>query len=179
MKYPRSVLIGVLAVLIALDCAGCAALQRKFTRKKKETQPSVYYELEKYTKEPNEVIYKKHYIFWKTWQEELINKMNEQNNKMNIRCATEAMTNLEDMRRLLKEEKAKEMEPYIAEIRDIKKEFENRLITVSRKNRIKSLLEKRYRKIKRDFSYKKIGNYILADEIPAGDAASDEPVQEK
>ncbi|PIU42166.1 MAG: hypothetical protein COS99_01755 [Candidatus Omnitrophica bacterium CG07_land_8_20_14_0_80_42_15] len=160
----RELFIILIAIFFIFESTGCETIQKKFVRKNKETKPiEKYYELEKYSREPSDVVYKRHYIYWKTWQEELINRISEDNYKKNMRCSSEIVSNLEDMQRYLVKEKAKELEPYINKMRDIAKELDNRLLGFAKKNQIKSMLEKTYREIKREFSYAKVGNYIVAD----------------
>jgi len=162
----RKILVIILIILIGLEVTGCGPLKKKFTRKKKKgTPPPVYYELEKYSKESNAVLYKRHYIYWKTWQEELINKMGDKYKK-DIRYADGIISNLRDMRRLLVKEKGDELAVFIDEMKKIKEKLNDRSLRGANKIRIKSTLEKRYRKIKREFSYTKVEDYILEDVKP-------------
>lgn len=162
----RKILVIILVVLIGLEVTGCGPLKKKFTRKKKkEIPPPVYYELEKYSREPNIVLYKRHYIYWKTWQEELINKIGDKYKK-DIRYADGIISNLQDMRRLLVKEKGDELAVFIDEMKKIKTMLNDRSLRGANKIRIKNTLEKRYRKIKREFSYTKVEDYVLEDVKP-------------
>jgi len=167
IKKIKMLLTIVLVVLLAFEVTGCGPLKKKFTRKKKEAAPPpVYFELEKYSKEPNAVLYRRHYIYWKTWQEELINKI-AQGYKKDMRCSLEIISNLRDMKRLLVEEKADELQAYIEQMQEIKETLDERYITIAIKKRAKHKLERMYRAIKREFSFKSVKDYILADSIPS------------
>jgi hypothetical protein len=160
-------LIGiVLVITFMVTVCGCAALKKKFTRKKKPQKPTVYYDLEKYAKEPNAVLYKRHYVYWKTWQEELINKLSENNYKKNARCTQGIISNLNDMKRYLSAEKAEALQPFIDEMQGLEKELSGKYISMGRQTRLHNLLEKRYRRIKREFSYTKVKDDIVPDTRP-------------
>jgi len=175
----RKILVIILIVLIGLEVTGCGPLKRKFTRKKKKgTPPPVYYELEKYSREPNMVLYKRHYIYWKTWQEELINKIGDKHKK-DIRYADGIISNLQDMRRLLAKEKGHELTVFIDEMKKIKEKLNDRSLRGANKIRIKNTLEKRYRKIKREFSYTKVADYVLKDVKPSEAPPPEEKSAEK
>jgi hypothetical protein len=170
MVMLRKLIGTILAIALITNLCGCAALKRKFTRKKKHVKPAVYYDLEKYAKEPNAILYKRHYVYWKTWQEELINKLSEKNFKKNISCAQGIISNLEDMKRYLVTEKAENLQPYIDEMRALQKELSGKYIGMGRQTRLRNLLEKRYRRIKREFSYTKVKDYIVPDTIPTAES---------
>ncbi len=156
--------VAVLIIFLISEAVGCGPMANKFTRKKKEKEaPPVYYELEKYTRDSNLVIYKRHYLYWKTWQEELINKLGGNRSK-DIRCIEEAISNLRDMKKVLKPEKAEGLEVHIGEMEGLKEKISAKFITLATKNRLVSVLEKKYREIKMDFSPKKVNDFILPDE---------------
>ena len=48
---PRKLIGTILAIALVTNLCGCAALKRKFTRKKKASKLTVYYALENYAKE--------------------------------------------------------------------------------------------------------------------------------
>jgi len=160
----KRIYIAILTILLVFELSGCAAFKKKFTRKKKPREPeTVYYELEEYAREPNAVLYKRHYIFWKTWQDELINKMGE-NHKKDMRCAGEIINSLQDMQRFLLREKAEELAPYIDEMEGIRQQLSDRYIATASRKRLKRILQARYRQIRRAFPYKKVKDFILDDQ---------------
>ena len=64
--------LGFLIFSFAAGITGCAALKKKFTRKKKERKTPVYYQVRKYDIKPSMELYEKHYIFWVNWHKNLV-----------------------------------------------------------------------------------------------------------
>src|SRR3989338_3612583 len=106
------------AVLI-LPMAGCASVQKKFTRKKKEPKhvaATIYFEEGPHQKKYSNVYYyKTHYTLWKTWHEDLI-KVIGGNRKKIARCAEESLSHLTQMRNCLVPEKQKALDPLVKEM---------------------------------------------------------------
>ena len=144
----------VIVILCISVAAGCAGMQRKFTRKKKEeskTLPIVTtYD---YAKEQRvDELYKKRFLFWKSWQGELIDRMND-TYKKRIECYDELMQNLLEMQKYLNDEKYKELEAFITEIKSVDPDVKKIDLTNSEKYRIAQVLEKTKRRIDKRFSY--------------------------
>lgn len=160
----KRIYIVILAILLVFELSGCAVLKKKFTRKKKPLEvETVYYELEEYSREPNGVLYKRYYTFWRTWQAELINKMGE-NPKKDMRCAGEIINSLQSMQRFLLREKADELAPYIDEMEGVRQQLSDRNIATTSRKRLKRILEIRYRQMGNVFSYRKVKDFILPDQ---------------
>ncbi len=140
---------------------GCDAFVRKFTRKPKiqefpETEmilaPEEYQEM---ALSPAQQ-YQQDFLFWKTWQDELIVSLQEERSqKKQVDCLQQAIRNLENLRPLLKEELGEVLERYI--------EQEKRLLdSISRDvygrdtSRNMSSAERIKRNILRDLAYGKI-----------------------
>ena len=70
------------------------------------------------------------------------------------------VSNLQDMKRYLNEEKAAELEPYIRQMEKIKSDVSGRHISIAAERRAKRKSEEIYRKIMREFSYKKVKDCI-------------------
>jgi len=149
----------ILVIVFALGITGCEAFRKKFVRKKKQERVQVYYEPEKYEKDPAEALYKKHYIYWKTLHEDLANNIGETPVKVS-RSAEGVVSNLRDMKRYLNEEKAAELETYIQKMVKIKSDLSRRHISIAGERITKRKLEEIYRKIRREFSYKKVKDCI-------------------
>ena len=77
MKYTK--LKWVVVIVLCLCIAGCAGFQRKFARKKKEeTRQLPIVTTYDYAKERRvDELYKKRFLFWKSWQGELIDRMGD------------------------------------------------------------------------------------------------------
>ena len=89
----RLLSLAVISVLL-LSLSGCAALKKKFTRKKKKTETPVFYHVRKYDVKPSIDLYEKHYIFWINWHRELVMELGE-NFKSDTRSIQELRSNLE------------------------------------------------------------------------------------
>ncbi|MGE4357949.1 MAG: hypothetical protein AB7E08_05300 [Candidatus Omnitrophota bacterium] len=103
----------ILFILVVL-LAGCASFRRKFVRereKEKKPQPVVYFK--EYTKDTSyDDLYKKHFLFWKYWEMELINALEEDNYKKQLTCIQQAISNLKDLETYLVSDKQKEVATY-------------------------------------------------------------------
>ena len=144
---------GVIIVL-CISIVGCAGVQRKFTRKKKdEAKPLAIVTTYDYPIEQRvDELYKKRFLFWKSWQGELIYRMDE-TYKKRAECYDELMQNLLEMQKYLNDEKYKELADFIAEIKSVGPAVKEIDLTKSEKYRITQLLEKTKRLIDKRFSY--------------------------
>ncbi len=67
---------------------------------------------------PNDVLYRQYFYYWKSWNDELVASLAEREpNKKIAFAAEQTLNNLVKMRSYLKEEKAKELDPFIGEAR--------------------------------------------------------------
>ena len=83
-------LVVLVMIVLAVNLTGCEAIQRKFTRRKKDVKSPHFYQIKKYEKKPSPLLYKQHFAYWSSWQEELIQVIGE-NNKKDKRCIEEAL----------------------------------------------------------------------------------------
>ncbi|MBI4974290.1 MAG: hypothetical protein HZC19_00485 [Candidatus Omnitrophica bacterium] len=150
----------VLIFFILANLTGCETMRKKFTRKKKEPvkMPRIY-QVRKYEKKPTPELYKKHYAFWTSWQSELISVLG-QNHKKDMRCIEEIIGNLSDMQNILVQEKADQLKTHIDKLVKVKDIIFNEELTQWNKDYVKRTLEKEDRAIKREFSYKKVKDYL-------------------
>jgi len=146
---------------LLLTIIGCDAFVRKFTRKpKKEDLPQEEMVLvpEEYKENQmsREVVYRQYFLFWKSWQDELINGLSQKvSNKRQIDCAEEAIKNLTSLKGLLNTGQNKKLDIYIGamqELRDLIAQDpygNNAALNIHNAERLK-------RDILRDFSYSKV-----------------------
>lgn len=138
---------------------------RKFTRKSKKenlTREEMVLAPEEY-KGPGmskKELYHQYFLFWKSWQDELINSLfSGANHKKQIGCVGEAIKNLINLKGLLNAERQKKLDIYIAQLNDLKERIAKDLygnnIMANRKN-----AEQLKRNILRDFSYNKVSKDI-------------------
>lgn len=163
-RYFKVLVIAILAV----NLAGCMALQKKFTPKKKPVKMPRVYHTKEYDKNPTPELYQKHYAYWMTWQSELIKVLGD-NGKKDKRCIQEIVGNLQDMQGILVEEKAAALEPHIVKMENVKDEIFGAEMTQANKDYVRRTLEREDRAIKREFSLKRVRNYLKKsfDEEPA------------
>ena len=148
------------AFFLIINIAGCAGLQKKFTRKKKETvkMPRIY-QVKKYDSKPTPELYKKHYVYWESFQSEMIMTLG-QNRKKNMMCIEHILSNLIDMQNMLMPEKAAELEIHITRLSKIRDILKKEDLTTFNRNYIMMTLERESRYIKRGFVYSKVKNNL-------------------
>lgn len=151
----------IIIFILCITLVGCAGLQRKFIRKKKEEpKPLPITEMYDYKKELRvDELYKKHFLFWKSWQGELIDKM-DWTYKKRTECYEGLLENLAEMKKYLKEEKAKELDPFIEELAAIDAKVRKKRLVESEKYRMRQLLERTKRQIEKRFSYSDVKDYL-------------------
>jgi hypothetical protein len=143
---------------------GCESFTRKFTRKSKKSDVAVEMVLspEEY-KGPNmtqEEIYRQYYLYWSSWQDELINALTQKLSlKKKVDCAQEALKNLVNMKMLLVADAQKNFDLEITKLNDLLAYIKSDLYGV---NDSRSLRESERIKsnIHRNFVYPKIRNYL-------------------
>lgn len=116
--------------LFVIGCAlcfltGCETLKRKFTRqrKTKQTQEEMIIVPRDYSAHPfpNDVLYKQYFVYWKSWNQELITALNDQAPyKKILDCADQALVNLRKMAAYLQEDKAKALGVFVRETEQLK-----------------------------------------------------------
>ena len=163
MRLQKILLVLVFCFLL-LDLVGCEAFTRKFTRKSKKPDRAIDMVLtpEEY-KGPNmtkEEIYRQYFLFWKSWQDELINALTQGASlKKKIDCAQEALKNLVNMQGLLVTPAQKNLDRDIAKSRDL---ISNMQADIYGSNNNHNVQTAEYLKshIQRNFIYPKVKNYL-------------------
>jgi hypothetical protein len=164
VKLKALIFIGVLCVAVSI-LVGCDALVRKFTRKPKKEKlekeemvlaPEAY----KGPDMTKEELYRQSFLFWKSWQDELINYLSPgANHKKQIDCAEQTIKNLVSLKTLLNESSQKKLDAYIGQLTELKdlitKDVHGNNIVNNRQK-----AERIKRNILRDFSYNKISKDI-------------------
>jgi len=160
----KRILSVLLFGFLLLDLLGCEAFTRKFTRKSKKADAPIELVLipQEY-KGPDmtkEEIYRQHYLYWGSWQGELINALTQKANlKKKVDCAQEAKKYLVNMKMMLVDDAQKNFDQEIAKfnglLADIKKDIygANDNWNLREAERIKSRIHK-------NFVYPKVRNYL-------------------
>lgn len=161
---PKKALLILLSGFLLLNLFGCESFARKFTRKPKKSDQAVQMVLapEEY-KGPNmskEELYRQYFLYWKSWQDELINALTQKASlKKKVDCANEALKNLTNMKMLLVADAQKNIDVYVNRLSgflaDLKRDVygTNDSVNLQEAERIKS-------GILRGFIYPKIRNYL-------------------
>lgn len=151
----------IVIFILIISIAGCGALQKKFTRKKKKDERIIpVVTTYDYSKELRvEELYKKHYLFWKSWHQELIDRI-DSTVKKRITCYYYTITSLTEMQKYLKEPKKEELNGFINEIKSIELDVKKMRLTKSEKFRLRKLLEKTRRDMLRKFSFSDVSEFL-------------------
>ena len=151
--------------LVGMLC-GCEAFVRKFTRKSKNPAPQEEMVLvpQEY-KGPNmtkEEIYRQSLLYWKSWQDELLEALTRQENnqKKRLTCANEAIKNLQDMRKRLDSKMQGSLDTYLVQMMqlaaDIQSDIYGNNFSIHH-----SAAERIRRQILKSFSYSKVAKDLL------------------
>jgi hypothetical protein len=160
----KRILSVLLCCFLLLDLLGCEAFTRKFTRKSKKSAATVEMVLvpEEY-KGPDmtkEEIYRQYYLYWNSWQEELITALNQQAGlKKKIDCAQEALKNLVNMKMMLVADAQKYFDPQIAKFNELLADLKSDPYGVNDRGNILAA-EHLKSSIHKNFIYPKIRNYL-------------------
>lgn len=179
MKKMFSILL-IFAVLVSLS--GCSEeWRRKFIRKKKDVakKPRIY-QTKRYTKEPTEALYTKHYNYTISWLSELSGNIG-QNSKKDARCIEEALGQLKDMQFFLVPEKAQELDKHISRLNGIRDLILRHDLGYANMDYARRSVEREERFLRSEFYYNKIKGHMKKsfdeEEIPAQMAQVQNPPQ--
>lgn len=155
-------LLSAFCFLLPTFLYGCASFKKKFVRKPKEIEkPTPIMHTKDYTQEyPNILLYKKHYLFWRYWQEELINSLGS-NRKKEIRCVRSALDELRTLNNYLNLEGRENLAPYIIRLENITERILSRRPRGLQVSKLKRELEKHKRNVQRFFFYKDVERWII------------------
>ncbi len=152
-------------LVAAVGLSGCAQLREKFVRKPKEEKAASrrYCAVKAYDIRPSLELYTKRYVFWKTWHKELLAVLGGSNHKKTLVAIEQEIVNLRDMRNMLIDEKAEELQKPIDEIMKIETALKKEKVTRGNEVRMRRRLESLGRQVKRNFSYTKVRGVIRDD----------------
>jgi len=162
----------MLLMFVLLGSSGCSyeVISRKFIRKKKQKDGAEIHHVTPFKKEPNSVIYQNCYLYWKSWEDELLIYISQightkVRNAMKLsECSSESLSNLRLMQSYLVKEKADELSVYVQQLEDINDLLEDSSLTNSQISRAKHDIEIHKRNVQRGFSYRNAKKWILPDE---------------
>ena len=160
----KKILSVLLFCFLLLDLLGCEAFTRKFTRKSKKSDAPVEMVLtpEEY-KGPDmskEEIYRQYYLYWSSWQDELINALVQKASlKKKVDCAQEALKNLVNMKMMLVVEAQKNFDPQITRLNDLLGYIKSDVYGANDSRNLQ-VAERIKSNIHKGFIYPKIRNYV-------------------
>ena len=159
--FKKRSFVAILILILLISLTGCAALQRKFTRKKrKQPRPTPVITTFDYAKDLRvEELYKKRFLYWKTWHTELLNRM-DAGYKKRVACYDHALMNLKEMQKYLKDAKISEIEPLVEKLQSIDPDIRKKRLSKGEEVRMRRVLEKTKRQIDKNFSYSKVKDYL-------------------
>jgi hypothetical protein len=158
----RRILLILIGLTLILGLSGCATIKRKFTRKKKkENKPEVILALEDYDKFIDyHELYKKHYLLWQYWHDELIASL-EKNFKKQRQCVEQSLEHLRALGKYITEEKKELLNTYVERLEEIREKILKRRLNPIERDRISRELQKLKRLIDKEFRYSEIKAYIV------------------
>lgn len=172
----NKIVYGIVLLALAVDLTGCASVQKKFTRKKKEPRhvaKAIAFEEGQYQRKfSNEYYYKMHFTYWKAWHGEWIDGLSG-NRKRSARNAQEALSHLEQMADYLVPEKAQELDEPLVLLGRLKDQIETG--QTSGVGTLRVELERWRRILSSNFYYDKIKDHVLPDTVDLGEAAVSPP----
>ena len=164
-RFKSLILFCTLYVVLS-TLIGCEAFVRKFTRKptdKDLSRQELVLAPEEYTgpQMSKEELYRQYFLYWKSWQDELIVSLYPGgNHKKQIDCVEEALKNLAKIKALLSAEKNKQVDTYLTQMETLKDLISRDLyFNNTTNNRTKA--EQLKRNILRDLSYSKIKDSLI------------------
>lgn len=159
--YKSKALRYIVVLILCISFTGCATLQKKFVRKKKkEEKAAPVITMYDYSKDLRvDELYKKHFLFWKTWQLELIGRL-DATYKMRNDCYDHIIANLMEMQEYLASPKREELRPFLERIKSIEPMIRKRRLSKSEKYRITQLLEDTQLQIEKRFSYSDVKGFL-------------------
>jgi len=152
----------MLALAVSFLAGGCADFRSKFIPQKKDERPAAmqYYAVREYDVKPSLDLYTKRYIYWKNWQKEIMNVIDDPNRKKLIVAVEQAISNMMDMKRMLVDEKGDQLQEYIDKMEEIEITLKKQTLTAGNKVRIRRELDSIGKQVKRYFSYNAVKNDI-------------------
>jgi hypothetical protein len=138
---------------------------RKFTRKSKKDKAPVEMVLApeewKGPQMTKEERYRQYFVFWQSWQDELINALTQNaSQKKKLDCVQQAMKNLVGLRSLLNESKQKQLDIYLKQLVDLQNDIKSDIYG-NANNFYRQNSEKLKMNISQRFSYSDVKNDIL------------------
>ncbi|MCM8778557.1 MAG: hypothetical protein NC898_00935 [Candidatus Omnitrophica bacterium] len=152
----------IIVFLLILVLTGCASFRKKFVREKKREErprPVVYFK--DYSNDISfHDLYKKHFLFWKYWEMELINALEEDNHKKQLSSIQQAISHLKNLESYLVSEKQKELISYRETLENIEPRIKKGMVSRLERMSLKREIEKHLRILEKELMYHKMEKFI-------------------
>jgi len=159
MKRSKYVVSVILLVSICM-LSGCAALQKKFKRKKQQQQAKpFFYRPENYNIKPTLALYTKHYVMWKNFHRDMMENLGENGKKDKVNLDN-MIGNLMDMKNMLVDEQGDKLQKEIDELQKLKPDIGDKHETNTKRAYIMRRLSNEFSVIKINFNYNKMAGHI-------------------
>ncbi|MBI4707011.1 MAG: hypothetical protein HY761_03690 [Candidatus Omnitrophica bacterium] len=160
----KQIICCVFVSCFLVSALGCEAFVRKFTRKKKtQVEEEMVLEPEEF-KGPGlskEQLYRQYFLFWKSWQTELIEAfLQARSQKKKLDCAQQAIDNLNNLRPLLNTDAQTKLDVYIGQLKNLKHEIEGDAYNTHNIGN-RQIAERIKMNVLRDFSWQKIKDSVI------------------
>ncbi len=146
---------------------GCETLRKKFTRKRKPVQNSedVVIVPRDYDEHPfpSDVLYKQYFAYWKSWNQELIDSLNaqEESFKRLMSSSQQSIVNLKKMSSYLVDEKAVGLNAHVEKLEKIQAEIERAHNLPSDRLRVfRYKVSRIHSCVSRDYDYTKMKTFL-------------------
>ncbi len=151
----------LISLIIALNIYGCASFRKKFTREKEKERPRPVVLIEDYNESVSRnELYEKHFLFWKYWELELIDSLEQDNYKKQTLSVSQTRDNLNSLIGYLIPEKADLIKPYSDSLEKIEAKIKRGFSSSLDRNSLKQEVEKHQRMLEKELMYKKMKDFI-------------------
>jgi hypothetical protein len=167
----KKIFIALFLFIFAISGCSYEVFNRKFVRKKKkQTGPPEIYQIQPFIKPPNIETYRHAFVFWKTWENELLIALSPSgsprvvNNLKVKECLRQAMSNLDQMKSYLNQAKSQELDAYLKELQQFNTLLEEQDLSDMALFRMRHDIEAHKRNVDIRFCPSNIKSNIIPDE---------------
>jgi len=164
------ILSALFLLIFIFSALGCESFNRKFVRKNAEPAgPPQIFHVEPFVPPPNADVYKHAFLFWGTWEEQLIIALSPAGyprtvNYLKVReCLQNAVSNLNDMKECLNDKKAQELDSYLKQLQRLGDRVDKDYVSDNVLSRMRDDVQTHKRNVDIRFSFKAIKNDIKND----------------
>lgn len=169
MRYLNKPVALLMAIFFILNLSGCETLKKKFIRKPRHDKKAAAVIVPQDYKGiySNDVLYNNHFVYWRTWTEDLIDCLaTKGSNKREVLAARRAVEDLERMKDLLISPKKEALGSHIKVYQRVLNKVEIGQPNEVNAAGIRHDLEREKRVILREFETKEVKVFIMKEDLP-------------